>query len=56
MRTKQSHKKSIADFSKALQLPAQILVIHCRAHIEQRDEVSKCNNFTDTIAKAAVRA
>lgn len=56
-RTEQSYKKkSVDDFSKTLKLPAQILVIHCRHHIGQKDKVSKSSNLTDRTAKAAVKA
>lgn len=43
----------IAVLSEVLQLPAQISVSHCRAHTEQRDEVSKHNNLADRAAMAS---
>lgn len=52
VRTKISDEKLIAVSSKALQLPTQISAMHCRAHIGQKDEVSKGSNFPDRTAKA----
>lgn len=43
----------IAVLSEVLQLPAQISVSHCRAHTEQKDEVSKHNNLADRAAMAS---
>lgn len=38
----------------ASQLPAQISVIHCRAHKGQNDKISKVNDFADSDAKAII--
>lgn len=51
MRTKISDEKLIAVLSKAFQLPTQISAMHCRAHIGQKDEVSKGSNFLIELQK-----
>ena len=38
-----------------MQLPVQTLVIHCRAHIGQNEQISKGNDFADRGAKVTVK-
>lgn len=48
-------KTLVTHLLKALQLPAQISVTHCRAHREQKDAVSNSDNPDTRTAKTYVK-
>lgn len=55
MRTKTSHEELNAALLEALQLPTQIISIHCGTHTGQNDKISKGNDFAERATKAAVK-
>lgn len=55
MKTKISHEELKADLLEGLQLPTQIISIHCRTCTGQNDKISKGNDFAERTTKAAVK-
>lgn len=47
-----SHAQLITNLLDAIRLPSELAIIHCRAHTQGSDEISKGNALADATAKA----